>query len=65
MTQQQQMAMMMRQHEGDELTGLAQVLQSPMLSEPKIIVNSMTGETSADQANKTSDDFYSKISSID
>ena len=40
-------------------------LQASPVSEPKIIVNSMRIDTSADMVNKTSEDFYSKISSID
>ena len=40
------------------------MLASPP-SEPKIITNSLRADTSNELANKTSEDFYSKLSSID
>ena len=48
----------------DDTEQMAALLASPP-SDPKIIVTNMRIDTSTDLVNKTSDDFYSKISSID
>ena len=49
---------------GQDATVTAALLASPP-SEPRIIANSLRADTSNELANKTSEDFYSKLSSID